>query len=300
MEANMNKQILLICVLTVVLGGFNTGIALPDNNNGVSDDVLLELYDGARVADVVDGMVTVGYIDVGVMDPKISPLWKDVQNMEHRFSGIAVTVRYGPTNRPKHPGADLTDPTNYEAYREWRGMWYNELSPEPFQEYIREGSVVVIDNQGVNDAGSVGSKNIMDWQNQGSVGVVSAGGIRDIDEIILQRNPVYTDYNNRGRGERIGRNEVIDVQRPVVIGDVLIYPGDVIVADADGVVVVPRRIAVRVGQIAYQELVDDIVGRRALYEELDLPFDETVRIREEPEEFFRRLGLPQDPNQPRE
>ena len=296
----MNKQILLICVLTVVLGGFNTGIALPDNNNGVSDDVLLELYDGARVADVVDGMVTVGYIDVGVMDPKISPLWKDVQNMEHRFSGIAVTVRYGPTNRPKHPGADLTDPTNYEAYREWRGMWYNELSPEPFQEYIREGSVVVIDNQGVNDAGSVGSKNIMDWQNQGSVGVVSAGGIRDIDEIILQRNPVYTDYNNRGRGERIGRNEVIDVQRPVVIGDVLIYPGDVIVADADGVVVVPRRIAVRVGQIAYQELVDDIVGRRALYEELDLPFDETVRIREEPEEFFRRLGLPQDPNQPRE
>lgn len=220
--------------------------------------------------------------------------------MEHRFSGIAVTVRYGPTNRPKHPGADLTDPTNYEAYREWRGMWYNELSPEPFQEYIREGSVVVIDNQGVNDAGSVGSKNIMDWQNQGSVGVVSAGGIRDIDEIILQRNPVYTDYNNRGRGERIGRNEVIDVQRPVVIGDVLIYPGDVIVADADGVVVVPRRIAVRVGQIAYQELVDDIVGRRALYEELDLPFDETVRIREEPEEFFRRLGLPQDPNQPRE
>ncbi len=300
MEANMNKQILLICVLTVVLGGFNTGIALPDNNNGVSDDVLLELYDGARVADVVDGMVTVGYIDVGVMDPKISPLWKDVQNMEHRFSGIAVTVRYGPTNRPKHPGADLTDPTNYEAYREWRGMWYNELSPEPFQEYIREGSVVVIDNQGVNDAGSVGSKNIMDWQNQGSVGVVSAGGIRDIDEIILQRNPVYTDYYNRGRGERIGRNEVIDVQRPVVIGDVLIYPGDVIVADADGVVVVPRRIAVRVGQIAYQELVDDIVGRRALYEELDLPFDETVRIREEPEEFFRRLGLPQDPNQPRE
>ncbi|MEX0895055.1 MAG: hypothetical protein WDZ36_04780, partial [Balneolaceae bacterium] len=140
----------------------------------------------------------------------------------------------------------------------------------------------------------------MGWQNEGAVGVVSAGGIRDIDEIILQKNPVYTDYFERGRGERIGRNEVIDVQQPVVVGGVLIHPGDVVVADSDGVVVVPRRVAVRVGQIAYQELVADIEGRRALYEELDLPYDETVRIREEPEEFFEQLGLPADPNQPRD
>jgi 4-hydroxy-4-methyl-2-oxoglutarate aldolase len=264
----------------------------------VSDEVLLELYDGARVADVVDGMVTVGYMEVNVMDPVIAPLWKDVQSMDHRFSGIAVTVRYAPTNRPMHPGADLTDPANYEIYRNWRGMWYNEISPEPFHEYIKEGSVIVIDNRDDNDTGSVGSKNIMEWQNLGSAGVVSAGGIRDIDEIILQRNPVYTNYFERGRGERIGRNEVIDVQRPVVVGGVLIYPGDVIVADSDGVVVVPRRAAVRVGQIAYQELVDDIEGRRALYEELGLEFDDTVRIREEPAEFFRRLGLPEDPNNP--
>jgi 4-hydroxy-4-methyl-2-oxoglutarate aldolase len=263
----------------------------------VSDEVLLELYDGARVTDVVDGLVTVGYMDVGVMDPKIVPLWRDVQEMTHRISGIAVTVRYGPTNRPMHPGADLTDPANYDVYRSWRGMWYNEISPEPFSEYIKDGSVIVIDNRDDNDTGSTGSKNIMDWQNRGAVGVVSAGGIRDIDEIILQKNPVYTDYFERGRGERIGRNEVIDVQRPVVVGGVLIHPGDVIVADSDGVVVVPRRIAVRVGQIAYQELVADIAGRRDLYEELGLPFDETVKTREEPGDFFERLGLPRDPNQ---
>lgn len=275
----------------------NTGL-IAQEESSVSDEVLLELYRGARVVDVVDGLATVGYTGIGVMDPEISPLWKDVKSMEHRISGIAVTVRYGPTNRPMHPGADLTEPENYEEYRKWRGMWYSQLSTEPFREYIKEGSVIVMDNRDDNDTGSTGSKNIMDWQEKGAVGLVSTGGVRDIDEIILQRNPVYTNYYQRGRGERIGRNEVIDVQRPVVVGGVLIEPGDVVVADSDGVVVVPRRVAVRVGQIAYQELVDDIKGRRHFYEQLGLEFDKTVEIREEPAEFFRRLGLPPDPNQP--
>ena len=107
---------------------------------------------------------------------------------------------------------------------------------------------------------------------------------------------MYTNYFERGRGERIGRNEIIDVQRPVVVGGVLVNPGDVVVADSDGVVVVPRRVAVRVGQIAYQEMVDDIAGRRRLYERLGLEMDETVAERDRPEVFFKRLGLPADPN----
>ena len=264
----------------------------------VSDEVLLELYDGARVVDVVDGLVTVGYIDVGVMHPRMAPLWKDVVSMEHRIRGIAVTARYGPTNRPKHPGVDLTDPANYDEYRSWRGMWYNELSNEAFMEHIKPGTALVIDNSGVNDAGSTGSYNIMEWTRAGMTGLISAGGVRDIDEIILQRNPVYTDYMDRGRGERIGRNELLDVQQPVVVGDVTVYPGDMVVADADGVVVVPRRVAVRVGQIAYQELYADMANRRNLYLEKGLELDDTVRERDAPEVFFERLGLPADPNKP--
>lgn len=288
------KNILALLVLSFA---FNFGYA-QNYENEVSDEVLIELYTGARVADVVDAMVTVGYMGVGVMHPKIAPLWTDVNDMSHRFSGIAVTVRYGPTNRPMHPGVDLTDPANYEAYRQWRGLWYHELSGEPFVDYIKPGTVIVMDNKDDNDAGSTGSSNIMEWQRRGSVGLVTAGGIRDIDEIILQRNPVYTNYYERGRGERIGRNEIIDVQRPVVVGGALVYPGDVIVADSDGVVVVPRRVAVRVGQIAYQELTDDMVSRRNHYEALGRPLDETVIILEEPEAFFKRLGLPPDPNKP--
>jgi 4-hydroxy-4-methyl-2-oxoglutarate aldolase len=290
------KNLVFIYSAAVLLISFFTIEAQVESE--VSDEVLLELYKGARVADVVDGMATVGYTGIGVMDPAIAPLWRDVKDMSHRFSGIAVTVRYGPTNRPMYPGADLTNPENYEAYREWRGYWYWQISNEPFREFIKPGTVIVMDNRDDNDTGSTGSKNIMDWQESGAVGLVSAGGVRDIDEIILQRNPVYTDYYKRGRGERIGRNEVIDVQRPVVVGGVLVQPGDIVVADSDGVVVVPRRVAVRVGQIAYMELVDDIAGRRELYENLGYELDETVELREEPAAFFRRLGLPPDPNIP--
>jgi regulator of RNase E activity RraA len=261
-----------------------------------SDEVLLQLYDGARVTDVVDAMVTVGYIDVGVMERNIAPLWRDPQTMSHRFAGIALTVRYGPTNHPKHPGADLTKPENYNQYRRWRGMWYSQMSSEPFIPQIKKGTVIVMDNKDDNDTGTTGSKNIMEWQKRGAVGLVAVGGVRDIDEIIRQKNPVYMDYTKRGRGERIGRNEFIDMQQPVIVGGVLVYPGDVVVADSDGVVVVPRGIAARVGQIAYQELVDDMKGRKRWYEELGRELDETVIIREEPNIFFKRLGLPENPN----
>jgi 4-hydroxy-4-methyl-2-oxoglutarate aldolase len=284
---------------TLALSLFLCSEAAPQSRQAgdVSDEVLLQLYKGARVTDVVDGMVTVGLMDVGVMKPEIAPLWRDVNTMAHRIAGIAVTARYGPTNHPRNPGADLSDPANYQRYRDWRGMWYTEISAEPFAEFIEPGTVLVIDNHDDNDTGSTGSKNILGWLERGAVGVVSAGGIRDIDEIILQRNPVYTNYERRGRGERIGRNQVIDVQRPVVVGGVTIYPGDMVVCDSDGVVVVPRRVAVRVGQIAYQELADDIRGRRELYEKLGRPLDQTVQF-VEPRVLFQRLGLPLDPNAP--
>jgi regulator of RNase E activity RraA len=293
------KKMKSTLLLFVAIIGFNCSNTIAQENaNGsdVSDEVLLELYRGARVSDVVDGLVTVGYMDVGVMDQKIAPLWRDVQTMEHRISGIAVTARYAPTNRPRNAGSDLTQPENYQDYRRWRGMWYSTLAGESFNEQIKEGSIVVIDNQDDNDAGSTGSKNILDWQERGMVGLVSVGGVRDLDEVILQKNPVYMDYDRRGRGERIGRNELMDVQTPVVVGGVLVYPGDLVVADSDGVVVVPRKVAARVGQIAYQELILDLVGRRELYEKLGREIDETVTNRPPPEEFFRSLGLPVDPN----
>ena len=80
------------------------------------------------------------------------------------------------------------------------------------------------------------------------------------------------------------------------MGGVTVYP-ECCGCDSTGVLLFQTG-TVRVGQIAYQELVDDIVGRREFYEGLGLELDETVREREAPAVFFKRLGLPEDPNKP--
>jgi len=136
--------------------------------------------------------------------------------------------------------------------------------------------VIVIDNQGDGDTGSTGSANILVWKEKGAVGLVSAGGVRDTDEIIRQKNPVYMDLTKRGRGIRPGRNEIESVQKPVVVGSVLVNPGDMIVADGDGVIVVPRSQAVFVAEMAQIILDSDKAARRDLFEKLGIEKDFTV------------------------
>jgi len=239
-------------------------------SSGLSDEEILELYGDLRVADVSDGMDMAGLADVGLMDPEIEALWKDIDKFSHRFCGIAVTARYVPTKK-KVPN-NMTP----EQFRKWEGNWYNEISPEPFVEHLKKGSVIVIDNAGDGDTGSTGSANILIWKEKGAVGLVSAGGVRDTDEIIKQGNPVYMDLSKRGRGIRPGRNEIESVQKPVVVGGVLINPGDVVVADGDGVIVVPRDQAAFVAEMAHIIMKKDKAARKGLFDKLGIEKDFTV------------------------
>jgi regulator of RNase E activity RraA len=234
------------------------------------DQAVLKAFEGLRVADVTDGMDFVGLTNVGLMDPEIHPLWKDAKEYTHRFIGIAVTVRYVPTQRAQAPAG-----MSYEAFRAWEGKWYNELSHEPFAEIIRPGTAIVIDEAPDADVGSIGSNNIMAWKLKGAVGVVTDATARDTDEVITQSVPLY--LRKVGRGIRPGRNEVESVNRPVVVGGVLVNPGDVIVADGDGVVVVPREHALKVAEFAHKIIAGDKEGRRGLYKQLGLPEDASVR-----------------------
>lgn len=261
------KSLISFCFLSLISIG---AVLAQETTKEVSDDRLLELYADLRVADVSDGMDMAGLRDVGLMDPEIEALWKDIDHFSHRFCGIAVTARYVPSNK-KVPN-NMTP----EEFRKWEGNWYGEISPEPFTAYLKEGSVIVIDNQGDGDTGSTGSANILSWKEKGAVGLVSAGGVRDTDEIIRQRNPVYMDLSKRGRGIRPGRNEIESVQKPVVVGSVLVTPGDVIVADGDGVIVVPREEAVFVAEMAHIIMEKDKAARKGLFEKLGLEKDFTV------------------------
>jgi regulator of RNase E activity RraA len=226
------------------------------------------MFKALRVTDVCDGMDKAGLQNVGLMDPAIRPLWKDTKKFTHRIIGVAVTARYVPTNKP------LPGHLPAEEFDKWVGKTYSEVTPEPFVPLIRKGTVVVIEENG-GDVGSIGSNNIMGWAVRGCLGVVSSTTARDTDEIITEKMPLY--FKHPGRGIRPGRNEIESVNRPIVCGGALVRPGDVIVADGDGVLVVPRERAQEVATYAQGVLKGDKAGRRRLYERLGLPLDDSVR-----------------------
>lgn len=237
----------------------------------LTDEQILKLYAGLRVADVSDGMDMVGLRDAGLLHQRIEPLWKNTDDMSHIIQGIAVTARYIPTMKV------LKNPMGKEEFQKWEGNWYGNYSTEAYVEHIKPGKIVVLDVQGDGDTGSVGSFNGLFWVSKGARGIISNGGIRDTDEIIKQKIPVYLDHMNRGRGIRPGRNELESVNKPVTIGGVVIRPGDVIVADGDGVICVPREFAKPVAEFAREILDKDKQGRKGLYQQLGMPLDKTVQ-----------------------
>ena len=213
---------------------------------------VLALYKYLRVADVSDGMDVVGLQDVGLVDPEIHALWKDTDTFSHRVAGIAVTARYVPTNKRE---AKMDDSII--------GRWYSTLTSEAFMEVMAPGTMLMIDAMEDGESRSIGSSNIQSWQKRGMVGLVTSGGLADTDEIIHQKIPTY--FRRLARGIRPGRNELESVNRPVTIGGVLVRPGDVVIADGDGVVVVPRERAEEVANAALPFL-DNIARERYIKE----------------------------------
>ena len=123
--------------------------------------------------------------------------------------------------------------------------------------------------------GFCGSANAFGWLSRGMRGIVIDGGCRDTDEMILEKIPVYQRDSTRGINQ--GRVAVESFNAPVNAGGVLVMPGDVIVADTDGVAVVPRAKAEAVAAAARKIQDGDKAGRRKLYEKMKRPTDFTVK-----------------------
>jgi regulator of RNase E activity RraA len=222
---------------------------------------LLDAFDGLRVTDVCDGMDWMMRFDVGLVDPAIRPLWRT------RVRGVAKTVRYVPT-QIRIPSMS---PEEYDAYS---AKWYAEICTYPFGDLIEPGDVLVFDCSGL-DVGLLGSNNALAYKNKGAVALVTDGGVRDTDEVILEKVPVWSRHISRTMVQ--GRLEFSDMMNPVDCGGVKVSPGDMVVADGDGVIVAPREIALEVARWARREHDNDNASRRKLYEQAGLPPDDTLR-----------------------
>jgi 4-hydroxy-4-methyl-2-oxoglutarate aldolase len=221
---------------------------------------LLEAFADLRVADVRDGMDTLLHHVDGSLDPGIRPLWRT------RAFGIARTVRYVAWD-----GA--VPRLSPDEYWQWSGTYYRDICPYPWVDEIEPGDFVIIDQSGVN-AGLMGSENTLACLRKGARGFVSNGGVRDTDEVILQKVPFWSAFCSQSMVQ--GRLAYADRNVPVIVGGVRVCPGDMVVADGDGVIVVPRDIALDVAYQANEEHRRDMKARRAHYDALGMKADKTV------------------------
>jgi regulator of RNase E activity RraA len=237
----------------------------------LSDDKKAQLVKtaaGLRVTDICDGMDAVGLQDVGTMEVDIRPLWRDVEGFAHRIYGFAHTVRFLPTN--KRAGTMSVD-----DFDRWKNDWYEKLANAPRRDQILQYDIIVIDGGEIPDCGFIGSHNTLEWVQAGAVGAVTNGGCRDTDEIIRQKVPVYSRYTRHGI--RPGRVELDGLNENVNVGGAMVRAGDFVVADGDGVIVVPVEVAERVVSYARRVQDADKKTRRAFYDKLGMPPDFTVK-----------------------
>jgi 4-hydroxy-4-methyl-2-oxoglutarate aldolase len=109
-------------------------------------------------------------------------------------------------------------------------------------EMVRPGDVLVIDS-GDEISGCFGHRSAVQARARGGVGLVASGAVRDAAELRRDRFPVYC----RGVSPRAPqKNTPGSINVPIHVGGVVICPGDLVVGDTDGVVVVPLSIAATV------------------------------------------------------
>lgn len=154
-----------------------------------------------------------------------------------RMVGQAFTLRYIPAREDlDHVGEfdNLTDPQRLAV------------------EQVGPRDVLVIDARGDERAGTMGNILATRMKVRGAAGFVTDGCFRDSPAIAAMGVPAYARSPHAATNKTI--HHPIDFQVPIGCGGVAVFPGDVLVGDAEGVVVIPRHLADQVArQAALQE-----------------------------------------------
>jgi len=103
------------------------------------------------------------------------------------------------------------------------------------------GAVLVMDSRKDPRAASAGSILVTRLMKRGVAGVVTDGGFRDSPEIATLAIPAY--HNRPSAPTNITLHQALDINVPIGCGDVAVFPGDVVVGDGDGVVIIPAHLA---------------------------------------------------------
>ncbi len=152
----------------------------------------------------------------------VRPLNPGLPNMV----GPAFTLRYMPAREDLNPISVFED-------REHPQRKAVETCPAE--------AVFVIDSRKDARAASAGGILVSRLMKRGVAGVVTDGGFRDSPEIAKLAIPAY--HQRPSAPTNLTLHQAIDIDVPIGCGDTPVFPGDIVVGDAEGVVVIPAAIA---------------------------------------------------------
>ena len=126
-------------------------------------------------------------------------------------------------------------------------------------EQVRPGEILVIEARGDRTAGTVGDILALRAQVRGAAGIVTDGAIRDSQALHAMDMPVYYGATHPAV---LGRRHVPwEVNTAIACAGVTVLPGDIVVGDGDGVIVIPAHLAMEVAQdAAEQELQEEFAA----------------------------------------
>ena len=140
--------------------------------------------------------------------------------------GEAFTLRYIPARE------DLNPITVFQDRHHPQRVAVEQCPP---------GAVLVFDSRKDARAASAGSILVSRLMVRGVAGVVTDGGFRDAPEIARLAIPAY--HQRPSAPTNLTLHQALDINLPIGCGDVAVWPGDICVGDAEGVVVIPAAIA---------------------------------------------------------
>lgn len=174
--------------------------------------------------------------------PEVMP-----RNAHQNFAGTAFTLR--------------TLPTRADIAKAMQGR--GSLHRETFKR-VGKNEVVVIDARGDVGAGVLGDIYAAQIIANGGAALVTDGAIRDLAAMQEVELPVYSRAMNSGSFPE--RHIAIDLNVPVQCAGVLVMPGDVLVGDPSGVIVVPQALAADVAETGYETDMRDAFSRMKVLE----------------------------------
>jgi len=178
---------------------------------------------------------------------------QDVQPLDPakpRMVGEAFTLRYIPAREDLNPISVFQDRSHPQRKA------VEECPP---------GAVFVIDSRKDPRAASAGSILVSRLMKRGVAGIVTDGGFRDSAEIAALEIPSF--HKRPSAPTNLTCHQALDINVPIGCGDAPVWPGDVVVGDADGVIIIPAELAAEIADEAVEMTVfEDFVTEMVVEE----------------------------------